>query len=88
MILQDGTMRGKCPACRQALYCCTAALTPLPLLPPPHIFLSLFTFVFFSPFRLPALVIISVTQTGAHFHISPQQTELGPDNYTPLCLDN
>ncbi|TKS87870.1 hypothetical protein D9C73_021994 [Collichthys lucidus] len=36
--------------------------------------------------RRGAPVIISVTQTGAHFHISPQQKEIGPDNYTPLCL--
>lgn len=45
---------------------------------------------FFAPISLPlsAPVIISVTQTEAHFHISPQQREIGPDNYTPLCLYN
>lgn len=68
--------------------CCTAAFTLL-LHSSVHLYL-LPVYISPSPLSLPpsAPAIISVTQTGAHFHISPQQREIGPDNYISLCLYN
>lgn len=72
---------------RHTSQCCTA-------LSPPSSSFSLFflstSLYFFSSHALPLLasIIISVTQTEAHFHISPQQRQIGTDNYTPPCLYN